>query len=84
MFVHTGDWPFVCDFADESRASCGRGFAVNSHLSRHLRTHTGEKPFTCTQPECGRVFARSAALDVHMRTHTGEKPSKCKRGSPRP
>ena len=44
-------------------------------LTRHMRLHTGIKPYTCTV--CGQVFSRSDHLSTHQRTHTGEKPYKC-------
>uniref|UniRef100_A0AAV2JPJ6 C2H2-type domain-containing protein n=1 Tax=Knipowitschia caucasica TaxID=637954 RepID=A0AAV2JPJ6_KNICA len=55
--------------------SCDRRFSRSDELSRHLRIHTGHKPFQCRI--CMRNFSRSDHLTTHIRTHTGEKPFCC-------
>lgn len=50
-------------------------FSRSDELTRHIRKHTGVKPFKCDY--CERDFSRSDHLTTHMRTHTGERPFGC-------
>jgi hypothetical protein len=46
---------------------CGTSYSKKEHYERHVRTHTREKPFNCTQPECSSKFSRRDALHRHVR-----------------
>ncbi|XP_037042781.1 zinc finger protein 3-like [Bradysia coprophila] len=58
-----------------SCAECDKEFNFKWLLIRHLRIHSGEKPFKCE--ECGSSFSQKITLTAHKRIHTGEKPFKC-------
>ncbi|XP_035281538.1 zinc finger protein 135-like [Anguilla anguilla] len=54
---------------------CGRSFKQRKGLASHLRSHSGEKPFSCEV--CGQRFTRPESAKKHQRRHTGVKPHAC-------
>ena len=50
----------------------GIDFAQTYNLTRHLKTHTGYKPYACKS--CNRRFIKSNGLKSHEKTHDLEKP----------
>eukprot|EP01083_Nonionella_stella_P031292 85675_1 len=65
-----GKKSFECPYCNASFPSC-------SLCTRHIRTHTNERPFKCTYLNCEKAFKRRDAFTRHIRTHTNERPFKC-------
>ncbi|KAI7867944.1 hypothetical protein BDF14DRAFT_1725485 [Spinellus fusiger] len=61
----TGQKTFQC----QGYGTCTMSFSRSEHLARHIRKHTGEKPFSCIVPDCNRRFSRYDNMMQHTHTH---------------
>jgi len=58
-------------------STCQRSFARRTILVNHERTHTGEKPFSCTFMGCSKTFAQQGDKTRHEQAQHTEKTFRC-------
>lgn len=75
VHVGSGKNQYECRWVGCARVAEGRTFSQRQKVLRHIKTHTGDRPYAC--PVCEKRFTEATTLTQHMRTHTNERPYKC-------
>ena len=59
----------VSDPRDFTCHKCNRKLSTKQSLKEHSFTHSGKKPFRCSEIGCGKMFRQSSQLCNHRKVH---------------
>ncbi|CAO3661718.1 unnamed protein product [Rhizopus stolonifer] len=74
--IGSGKPSYFCEWKNCQRNE--KPFIKRHKMYNHLRTHTGEKLFICTEEGCGKKFSRLDSLSAHRKTHSNIRPYICR------
>lgn len=57
---------------------CDKSFTNHTEMKIHMRSHTKDKPYTCTFPNCHKTFRTNSHRSAHMDVHNTKKSFQCK------
>ena len=58
-------------------AGCSYVALSAKHLTRHRKSHDGDRPYVCTHPDCGHRSKQMEHLKTHMLKHSDLRPFIC-------
>uniref|UniRef100_UPI00358E0921 uncharacterized protein isoform X2 n=1 Tax=Myxine glutinosa TaxID=7769 RepID=UPI00358E0921 len=67
LHLHVDKHPVKISHRRHKCSQCPYSSDHKGNLNKHVRTHTGERPYKCIV--CGRAFAQSTTCQRHLNTH---------------